>query len=299
MPAGAGVRRSAAAAGQQLGAVGYAAGWWGVRHLPEPAARRLFDRIADSVHRRDGRGVQRLRANLERVAPGRDLTRAAVRSYMRYWCEAFRLPAWPLDDLVARTRVVGEHHLRDAYAAGRGVVVPLPHTANWDWAGAWAVATGMPLMTVAERLEPARLFDEFVAYREGLGMRILPLGDDRTFDRLTSWVGDGGLACLLADRDLSRNGVAVELCGRPARMPRGPALLARRTGAPLVPATLHYDGPDLVVTVHPPVPHAGSSEGAGATARMTQDVADAFTEGIRAHPQDWHMMQQVFTEDLV
>jgi lauroyl/myristoyl acyltransferase len=175
-------------------------------------------------------------------------------------------------------------------------VVALPHMANWDWAGAWAGATGMPLVTVAERLEPQRLYDEFVAFRTTLGMEILPLtGGPPTMPRLEEWVSGGGLVCLLADRDLSRTGIEVQLCGQPARMPRGPALLARRTGAALVPATLHYAGPEMVITLHPPVEHREGDEGLAA---MMQDVADSFTRELRAHPEDWHMMQRVFTADL-
>ena len=244
----------------------------------------------------------RLRANLARVRPGLSgddldvLTRDAVRSYLRYWCESFRLPAWPVDDVVRRSRTVDEHHVRDAHAQGRGVVVPLPHMANWDWAGAWACATGMPLSTVAERLRPERLYDEFVAYRRTLGMEILPLtGGDSALPRLEQWVRGGGLVCLLADRDLSRTSVEVRLCGAPARMPRGPAVLARRTGAPLVPVTLHYMGEEMTITFHAPVPHAAGDEG---LVTMMQGVADAFTTALRAHPQDWHMMQRVFVEDL-
>jgi KDO2-lipid IV(A) lauroyltransferase len=243
-----------------------------------------------------------LRGNLRRVRPDLDeaalenLTRDAVRSYLRYWCESFRLPAWSADDLVRRTRTVGEHHIRDAYAQGLGVVVPLPHMGNWDWAGAWACATGMPLVTVAERLRPERLYDEFVAYRTTLGMQILPLtGGDAAFPRLERWVRDGGLVCLLADRDLSRTSIEVRLCGQPARMPRGPAVLARRTGAPLIPVTLHYSGADMTVTFHAPVPHAPGEVG---LAVMTQAVADVFTGALRAHAEDWHMMQKVFVEDL-
>lgn len=302
-----GLSRSASAASDHAVAAGYLSGWRLVRRLPERRARRVFARIGDEIHRRDSRSVQRLRQNLAAVRPElsatelEDLTHAAVRSYLRYWCEAFRLPAWPADDLVRRTRVIGEERLRDAYAAGDGVVVPLPHMANWDWAGAWATATGMPLMTVAERVRPERLFDEFVAYRTGLGMEILPLtGDDATFRRLVEWVSGGGLACLLADRDLSRGGVEVQLCGHRARMPRGPAVLALRTGAPLLPATLRYpveeagEPGDMEITIHPEVP---ADRSAGGVARMMQGVADVFTEAIRAHPQDWHMMQRVFLED--
>ena len=293
--------RAAEAASQNAVALGYVSGWRLVRRLPERAALGMFSRIADEVYRRDGRGVRRLRANLARVRPELDeaaldrLTRDAVRSYMRYWAESFRLPSWPIDDVVRRTRTVNEAVFRGAHAQGRGVVAALPHMANWDWAGAWACATGMPLTTVAERLEPVRLYDEFVAYRASLGMEILPAGDPTTFATLIERAREGRLLALLADRDMSRAGVEVELCGQAARMPRGPAELARRTGAPLIPTTLRYDGPELVLTFHDPVPVAEGEEGIVA---MMQAVADRFTDAFRAHPADWHMMQRVFVADL-
>ena len=293
-------RRLTGAVAAAVVTTAYLLGWRLVRLLPERVARAAFALVADAVHRRDGRGVRRLRANLARVRPGLPeadldaLTRRAVRSYLRYWCESFRLPSWPRADLVRRTRTVREDLVRDALALGRGAVVPLPHMANWDWAGAWACAEVAPLWTVAERLRPERLYDEFVAYRETLGMHILPLtGGDASFPQLERWVSDGGLVCLLADRDLSRTSVQVQLCGVPARMPRGPALLARRTGAPLVPVTLHYDGETMTLTFHPPVPHADGEAGLVA---MTQGVADAFTSALLEHPEDWHMMQRVFVE---
>ena len=293
--------RMAEAASQNAVALGYVSGWRLVRLLPEPAALGLFARIAEEVYRRDGRSVQRLRANLARVHPDLDeaglgrLTHDAVRSYLRYWAESFRLPSWPIEDVVRRTRTVNEAVLRNAYAEGRGVIIPLPHMANWDWAGAWACATGMPLTTVAERLKPERLYDEFVAYRASLGMEILPSGDPATFGTLLRRLEEGRLICLLADRDMSRAGVEVRLCGQPARMPRGPAELARRTGATIVPATLHYDGPDLWITFHDPVPVVEGEEG---ITTMMQAVADRFTEGLLSHAVDWHMMQRVFVSDL-
>ena len=296
-----GARSAADAAAAHATAAGYLSGWRMVRLLPERRAQALFRRVADEVYRRRGAGVRRLRSNLGRVRPDlgddalEDLTREAVRSYLRYWCETFRLPSWPLDDLVRRTRTVDEHLVREALALGRGVVVPLPHMANWDWAGAWACAEVSPLWTVAERLRPERLYDEFVAYRRTLGMTILPLsGGEAAFPRLEGWVRAGGLVCLLADRDLTRTGVEVRLCDAAARLPRGPALLARRTGAPLVPVTLHYEGDTMTLTFHPAVPHADGDDGLRA---MTQGVADAFTRALREHPQDWHMMQRVFVDD--
>ena len=287
---------------ENLTTAAYLAGWRLVRLLPERVALAVFGRIADLIHGRDGAGVRRLRSNLARVRPELDaeqldaLTRRGVRSYLRYWCESFRLPSWPMPDLVRRTRIADEARLRSAYERGDGLVVPLPHMANWDWAGAWACANGMPLVTVAERLKPEKLYDRFVDYRTSLGMEILPLtGGEAATPRLERALRAGGLVCLLADRDLSRTSVEVSLCGQPAQLPRGPAVLARRTGAALIPATLHYDGPDLVVTLGPEIEH---QDGEAGIVAMTQAIADAFTDGFRAHPEDWHMMQKVFGADL-
>jgi phosphatidylinositol dimannoside acyltransferase len=281
----------------------YGLGWALTRWVPEPVAQAAFAGLADQIWRRGGPGVRRLQANLRRARPDATdaeiarLSRTAMRSYLRYWCEAFRLPQWSREQVLERTVTHDEHHLRDAHAAGRGVVAPLPHLANWDLAGAWACLTGMPLTTVAERLQPERLYRRFVAYRERLGMEVLPLtGADASpvrtlFDRAR----DGRLICLVADRDLSASGVQVDLLGAPARLPAGPAMVARTTGAPLVPVTLAYDGPRLHIRMHPPVEHVSGREGLRV---MTQRVADAFTEGIRAHPHDWHMLQKVFVDDL-
>ena len=164
----------------------------------------------------------------------------------------------------------------------------LPHQGNWDWAGAWACATGMPVLTVAERLRPERLYDEFVAFREGLGMRILPLtGGDATTAQLEQRLREGGFVCLLADRHLDRASVEVTLCGRPVRLPVGPALLAQRTGAALVPTTTAYDGPRLRITFHEEV-------APGDPQQTMQQVADAFTTALRDDPADWHMLQRIF-----
>jgi lauroyl/myristoyl acyltransferase len=272
--------------------------WTLVRRLPERTVTWLFQRAADRTFRRNGRGVRRLRGNLAAVRPEAgaaeldELTHAGIRSYLRYWQEAFRLPEWTNEQIVSRVRTVNEKLLRDAYAAGQGVICALPHLANYDHAGAWAGLTGMPVSTVAERLQPESLFDRFIAYRKRLGMEVLPLtgGDDDVTGVLADRLRAGGFVCLVADRDLSERGVPVTFFGRPSRMPAGPAALSLKTGAPLIPATLHYDGPDLVITFHDVV------ESDGGAAAMTQRCADAFAIGIAEHPQDWHMLQRIFMD---
>ena len=293
----------------------YAGAWGLVRRLPEPVAYRLFDVVAEVMWRRRGRSVIRLAGNLRRARPDAtdaeldELTRAGLRSYLRYWCDAFRLPDWDRDRVVGSVRVEGEHHLRaNVCTGGRGVVGALMHMGNWDHAGAWAALTGAPVVTVAERLRPERLYERFLAYREALGMEILPLtgGGGDLLDTLSKRLRQGRLVPLLADRDLRSSGIEVDLLGEPARMPPGPAMLALRTGAALHPVSIWHEEsghgrqgrPRLVIRFHDEVvaPDAGRTREKVTT--MTQQVADVFGAAIAAHPQDWHMLQPLWTADL-
>lgn len=284
----------------------YGLGWAGVKKLPEPAAVALGRKIADVAWKRRGKSVLRLESNLARVVPDagperlRELSHAGMRSYMRYWMESFRLPAMDRERFSTDVEFKDEHLLREALATGRGVVVALPHLANWDLAGCWAIGhIGVPFTTVAERLKPESLYDRFVAYRESLGMEVLPHSGGAAFGTLARRLRSGGLVCLVADRDLSASGVEVDFFGAKARMPAGPALLAQQTGAVLLPATLHYgDTPKMYGRIHPEVevPEAGTR--VEKTATMTQAVADAFAWGIAEHPQDWHMLQRLWLDDL-
>jgi KDO2-lipid IV(A) lauroyltransferase len=276
--------------------------------MPERLARRQFDAIADGVWMRHGKGVQRLESNLRRVlgpdVSERELRRTThlgVRSYLRYWCEVFQLPRMSVVALQDRMKTVDERRMRDAVGSGRGTVLVLPHMGNWDVAGAWLAGGGVPFTTVAERLEPASLFERFVAFRESLGMEVIPLtgGERSPFELLAERLRAGGTLCLLGDRDLTATGIEVEFFGAAARMPAGPAALARETGAALIPATLWFhDDRQWAVRFHPEVPRVSTGDRAADIRTMTQGVADAFAEGIAEHPQDWHMLQRVWVDDL-
>ncbi|AIR97255.1 phosphatidylinositol mannoside acyltransferase [Streptomyces glaucescens] len=284
----------------------YGLGWSTVKKLPEPAAAALGRTIADLAWKRRGKGVLRLERNYARVVPDAtperlaELSRAGMRSYLRYWMESFRLPAWSAERVRNGFEAKDLHHLTDGLAAGKGVVLALPHLANWDLAGAWVTtALDIPFTTVAERLKPETLYDRFVAYRQGLGMEVLPHDGGSAFGALARRLRDGGLVCLVADRDLSASGVEVRFFGDTARMPAGPALLAQQTGALLLPVTLWYDdSPVMRGRVHPPIEVPETGTRAEKTSVMTQALADAFAQGIADHPEDWHMLQRLWLSDF-
>ncbi|WP_405579191.1 phosphatidylinositol mannoside acyltransferase [Streptomyces sp. NBC_01190] len=284
----------------------YGLGWGAVKSLPEPAARALGRGIADLAWRRRGKGVRRLESNLARVVPGaspaelRELSRAGMRSYLRYWMESFRLPSWSKDRIRGGFAPADVRYLTEGLAAGRGVILALPHMGNYDLAGAWVTTKlATPFTTVAERLKPETLYDRFVAYRESLGMEVLPHTGGAAFGTLARRLRAGGLVCLVADRDLSASGVEVDFFGEKTRMPAGPAMLAQQTGALLLPVTLWYDDtPVMRGRVHPPIPVPDDGDRARRTRVMTQALADAYASGIAEHPRDWHMLQRLWLADL-
>jgi lauroyl/myristoyl acyltransferase len=277
---------------------GYSAGWRLVRVLPRPVARSLFRAAADRAYAKNGPGTQRLRRNLARVvgAPELEATvRAGLRSYARYWLEAFRLPSRSREQFLADFHCEQYDDLKSVIAEGRGVVLALPHVGNWDAAAAWAVSNDWPMVTVAERLKPEGVFEQFVAYREKLGMEVLPLtgGQRAPLEVLAERLQQGWLVALLGDRDLSRNGVEVEFFGGRTRMPAGPAILAIRTGAPLFAVDLFFAGTQTRARLRRVTPPTDGPLDVRVK-QTTQALADAYAIGIADHPQDWHMLQKLW-----
>jgi phosphatidylinositol dimannoside acyltransferase len=287
---------------------GYGLGWSLFGRVPESWARRAFMLGADIAWRRQGPQVQVLEGNLRRVlGPGASgaelhaLSRQSMRSYARYWLEAFRLPVIPMDRLLAGMSDDG--HLGDALEmleAGRGVVFALPHMGNYDQAGAWIIASGAgSFTTVAERLKPDSVYERFVSFRAGLGMEVLPAtGGPSRFAILAERLRAGRFVCLVSDRDVTGTGIEVEFFGEKARMMGGSAALAVATGAALMPVILWFEGDHGGVHVGEEIPVPAEGSRKQKIAAMTEQMAHVFEDGIRKHPADWHMLQRVFVADL-
>ena len=284
----------------KVSALAYFAGWRIVRVLPHTWAYGLFERLSTYLVGKDGKGVQRLRSNLRRIKPHLNeaelevLLGQAMSSYLRYWCDTFRIQDWSTSQIQSSVTLTRGELLLDPMREGRGVVIALPHSGNWDHAGAYFCSLGIPLVTVAERLKPEALFQRFLRYRQAMGFEVLSI-DSRSFATLIKRAREKRLIALVADRDLSASGVDVNFFGFPARMPAGPALLAIKTGIPLVVAHVSYtqNGIHIEFTSVDVSEDGSESE---RVAQMTQRMASLFEKGIAAHPQDWHMLQRIWTD---
>ncbi|MDN8623537.1 phosphatidylinositol mannoside acyltransferase [Corynebacterium kroppenstedtii] len=289
---------------EDLIAESYVWAWKGITRIPAPVARRLFMVGADIASRR-GKQPARLRSNLAKVTGCTDdreldvIVRKAMRSYARYWMEAFRLPSIihssSLDSLVntIESGIQGVDLFDKSYRQGRGVILALPHSGNWDMAGLWLAQRYGTFYTVAERLKPEKLFDAFVEYREGLGFTVFPLtgGSQKPMDGLRATLESGGVVALLGERDLSHHGVSVDFFGSRTTMPVGAVRLAQQTGAALhgVHCWFTPDGWGHSVgeplDTDKPIPE------------VVQDLARVFEKNISEHPEDWHMLQRIWNED--
>lgn len=290
----------------------FALGWRIIPKLPEPFVRWAFDLVFRLAWRRGAAGARQLERNLSRVVPDATdqelsrLTRQGMREYGRYYAETFMQPRLEEDELRARASLTYPDRMAEDLRT-TGVVAALGHTGNWDMAGAWVAGNLCPLVTVAEVLEPERIYREFLALRRARGVDIIPLrGGGEVFRKLIRWTREHtGMVALLADRDLTSGGVEVHLCGQPARFAVGPAALALTTKRPLYFVGVRSDrieqlhGPsrwgvrlEFIGPIPPPEP------GPDAVRQYTQAWVDELTEWVRKYPASWHMLQKVFTADL-
>ena len=280
----------------------YLFAWKLIGVLPEKSAYKLSKVISDRIYWKNGKGVKRLRGNYHRVMPNmsereiEDLTKDGMRSYLRYWFDTFRLNKWSKSRIIETTFVVRENLLRDPIATKQGCIIALPHAGNWDHAAAYFCSTGITLTAVVEKLKPEAIFKKFLAYRQSIGIEAIS-HKEKTIPILMERLNEGKLIALVADRDMSRKGIEVNFLGGVAKMPAGPAILALKTGAPLVTAYIRYLETGIEITFDETIklPVSGSED--EQIMIVTQSMADNFAKRIKASPVDWHMLQRIWVDE--
>ena len=280
----------------------YLFAWRLIGVLPERMAYKLANLISDQIYRRQGRGVKRLRSNYQKVMPElsavelKKLTKAGMRSYLRYWFDTFRLNKWSKARVIETTFVVRENLLRDPIESKEGCIIALPHSGNWDHAAAYFCSTGIPVTAVVEKLKPEAIFNKFLAYRQSIGIEAIS-HKEKTIPILVDRLKAGKLVALVADRDMSRNGIEVNFFGHTAKMPAGPAILALKTGSPLITAYIRYLDTGIEITFDETIKPPICDSEADSIKSITQSMADNFAKRIKASPVDWHMLQRIWLDE--
>jgi phosphatidylinositol dimannoside acyltransferase len=246
--------------------------------------RSARDRHFVALHQSRARGVA-----LEGEARDRAVTEAFV-SYARYWMESLRLPAMTPAEVDAGFSIEGLEHIRAALDAGTGAILALPHVGGWEVGGSWFVRQGFPLTVVVEALKPPELFMWFADLRRSQGFNVIPLGRSAGVSVVRALRGNQ-IVALVSDRDIAGGGVEVEFFGERTTLPAGPATLAARFGAPLLPTAVYFMGGGHHAVVRPPLTLGGDP------AADTQALARELEELIRAAPDQWHLFQPNWPSD--
>ena len=280
----------------------YLFAWKLIAVLPEKSAYKLADYVSDRIYKKNGKGIKRLRGNYGRVMPEyssqklEELTKLGMRSYLRYWFDTFRLSKWSKNRIISTTQVIRENLLRDPILSKQGCIVALPHAGNWDHAAAYFCSTGITLTAVVEKLKPEAIFKKFLAYRESIGIEAIS-HKEKTIPILTERLQAGKLIALVADRDMSRNGIEVNFFGKTSKMPSGPAILAIKTGAPLITAYVRYTPGGIEIIFDETLKPTNSGSEEEQIKIITQSMADNFAKRIKENPVDWHMLQRIWVDE--
>lgn len=226
----------------------------------------------------------------------RAAVQAAIASYARYWVESLRLPA--MDPVVVDRRfsIEGLEHIAAAREAGAGAILALPHVGGWEVGGSWFVRQGFPLAVVVEPVKPPELFEWFAGLRRSFGFTVIPLGKGAGGEVMRALRANQVVA-LVTDRDIAGGGVEVEFFGEKTTLPGGPAVFALRTGAPLLPTAVYFDGDGHHAVVRPPLPVQRLGRLGEDSARLTQALASELEGLIRAAPEQWHLLQPNWPSD--
>ena len=280
----------------------YLFAWKLIAVLPEKSAYKLADYVSDRIYKKNGKGIKRLRGNYGRVMPEyssqklEELTKLGMRSYLRYWFDTFRLSKWSKNRIISTTQVIRENLLRDPIQSKHGCIVALPHAGNWDHAAAYFCSTGITLTAVVEKLKPEAIFKKFLAYRQSIGIEAIS-HKEKPIPILTERLQAGKLIALVADRDMSRNGIEVNFFGKTSKMPSGPAILAIKTGAPLITAYVRYTPGGIEIIFDEIIKPTNSESEEEQIKVITQSMADNFAKRIKENPVDWHMLQRIWVDE--
>jgi KDO2-lipid IV(A) lauroyltransferase len=258
-----------------VAARGGAAWYW----LNGPQRRSALENYAAAL------GRDRSDPEVARVA------RRAFQNYGRMLLDFILIGNLTPDELLNRMSIGGRDNLDAALSAGRGVIMAVPHMGSWDMAGAYGGALGYPISAVTERF-PGSLNDAVVRTRSRFGLNVIMLGR-AAVRSITQALEANGIVALLCDLEQGP-GVDVRFFGRRAVVPGGPAAIALKTGAALLPACQYTVSPGRHhVHLDPAI-----SWPAGTTKEsLMQTVISRFEEFIKARPDQWYAFRPIFKNE--
>ena len=222
--------------------------------------------------------------------------RKVLNYYAQYWVDVFWISSnRSSKDISEIINVEGKNYYDNAVIKAlknnSGVILALGHLGNFELAGAWLGTTDTIPLVVAERLKPPELFNLFTKSREVAGMEVIA-HDDNPTKKLITGLKLGRTICLVADRDISKNGQIHKFFDRDKSMPQGPATLSYLTGAVIVPVAtyLNHDF-TLTIVFYPECELQKGDNKKEIIYNTSKKLFEDFEEMILRDPSQYHVLQ--------
>lgn len=263
--------------------------------LPRRFAYWLGLRVADRLYAKDIQGRRAVISNLSRILEAQG-TRAAQESlrqmarknfqyFGKYLVDFFKFSKFVLKDVHRLVSLEHLEYLEQAEQQKRGVLLITAHLGNWELGGAVLSSLGRCINAVFFPQRVSKINELFQKHRSQRGIHLIPFG--RAARGVLQALKNNQHVAMLADRDYANHqDEPIQFFGHPARLPSGPARIAVKTGAPLLPTFLLRQADDTFrMHFHPPIiPTPNTS-----VALMRQRIRDALEIEIAQHPLQWFM----------
>jgi len=266
-----------------------------VRSVPRPAAISAGVMIGDLLFFFSGHDRARMRNNFRIAFPSmesparRRLARACLRHFGIGVIEVLLLPLLTRRRANRLVSLEGKHLLDAAFERGRGTILLTAHLGNWELLGAALAINGYPINVIARELAWERLDRILVRYRTSAGMTIIYRGS--AVKESLRALHRNGMMGMLADVDTNVNGVFLNFLGRPALTATGPAALAEKTGATILPIfCIRQENNTYRTIVFPPLPLPSGGNREENFTTVMKAYNDLLESLIRAHPEQWIWM---------
>jgi KDO2-lipid IV(A) lauroyltransferase len=237
-------------------------------------------------------GPQASEEEIDRIA------RQIARSAGRYYADIVGMHRMNVQKFHASELTIdGVQYIREAQAAGRGVVMASAHYANPEFAVQGLLGEGITVFALVEPLEPPELGRLMRGLRTVHGHRYEPVGFSAIKNAL-SWLRNGGVVCILIDRDIQKRGVPLEFCGRTANFPTGAIDLCLRTNAVMLPGWVHrLPGYKVHADIGPPLELIRTGDNEEDLRVNTHRLLKVFERVLKAEPEQWMVLDRIWKDD--
>jgi KDO2-lipid IV(A) lauroyltransferase len=229
------------------------------------------------------------------AAPRRTVRRMALRAYShyaRYLVELMRLPSMPPELVGGLVEPEGIADLERIWRESTGLILVAGHVGSNEACAAGVASRGWPITALADDSSFPEMFELLRRQRESWGISIVPW---RNLRAIYGVLRRKEMLALLIDWGYREDGIPVRLFGSWTTLPAGPATLAAKTGAAILPVTIRrVDEGRFRATLDAPI-HVASADPADLQ-RATQAMADALERAIAAAPDQWYCFKPMWPD---